>query len=128
MGHQVEDVFREIGGGAGDGVHFPKADHFGQRDPQFAGANSVELLRAAAQKLKALGWTLINADCTVVLDAPKIAPHRATMEHHLSEAAGGPVTLKGKRTEGVSSLGEGVQCFASALLIGPSSPSESESL
>ena len=108
--------------GAGDiGGLFPDTD------PQFAGANSIELLRAAAQKLTSLGWTLINADCTVVLDAPKIAPHREAMEYNLSEAAGGPVTLKGKRTEGVSSLGEGVQCFASALLVGPSGPTESES-
>ncbi len=98
--------------GAGDiGGMFPDTD------PSLSGANSIELLRLAAQYLQREGWTLMNADCTVVLDSPKIAPYRQTMENNLSDAAGGPVTLKGKRTEGVSALGQGVQCFASALMV-----------
>jgi 2-C-methyl-D-erythritol 2,4-cyclodiphosphate synthase len=90
---------------------------FPDTDPSLAGANSIELLRLAAQYLQREGWSLMNADCTVVLDSPKIATHRQTMEKNLSDAAGGPVTLKGKRTEGVSALGQGVQCFASALMV-----------
>jgi len=98
--------------GAGDiGQMFPDTD------ASLAGADSVQLLRLAAERLQELGWSLVNADCTVVLDAPKIAPHRGVMEKNLSDAAGGPVTLKGKRTEGVSALGQGVQCFASALMV-----------
>ena len=90
---------------------------FPDTDPALAGADSIALLRTAAARLANLGWTLVNADCTVVLDAPKIAPHRVTMEEKLSRAAGGPVTVKGKRTEGVAALTEGVQCHASALMV-----------
>jgi 2-C-methyl-D-erythritol 2,4-cyclodiphosphate synthase len=98
--------------GAGDiGGMFPDTD------PLLAGADSIQLLRRAAETLTERGWVLVNADCTVVLDSPKIAPHREAMEKNLSDAAGGPVTLKGKRTEGVAALGQGVQCFASALMV-----------
>lgn len=121
VAHAVIDAMLGAAGVGDIGGMFPDTD------AQFDGANSIELLRLASQRLRDLGWTLLNADCTVVLDAPKIAPHRETMELNLSEAAGGPVTLKGKRTEGVSALGEGVQCFASALLVGPRGSVESES-
>lgn len=98
--------------GAGDiGSMFPDTD------ASLAGADSIELLRRAAQHLQEQGWFLVNADCTVVLDIPKIAPYRQVMETNLSDAAGGPVTLKGKRTEGVPALGQGVQCFAAALMV-----------
>ncbi len=92
---------------------------FPDTDPAFAGADSLELLRATAQRLSDTGWTLLNADCTVVLDAPKLAPFRSEMEANLSAAAGAPVTVKGKRTEGVTALAEGLQCFALALMVGP---------
>ncbi|MCP3988030.1 MAG: 2-C-methyl-D-erythritol 2,4-cyclodiphosphate synthase [Actinomycetia bacterium] len=89
---------------------------FPDTDPSLAGADSIELLRAAVAKLSASGWRPINVDCTVVLDSPKLAPHRNEMEERLGGAVGAPVTVKGKRTEGVSALGEGVQCFAAALI------------
>ncbi len=111
LAHAVIDAMLGAAGAGDIGGFFPDTD------PTFKGANSIDLLRRAAQTLAQEGWTLINADCTIVLDAPKIAPSRTVMEHNLSEAAGGPVTLKGKRTEGVSALGEGVQCFASALMV-----------
>ena len=121
IAHAVIDAMLGAAGLGDIGAMFPDTD------PSYAGADSTELLRVAAARLREQGWSLINADCSVVLDAPKISPHRATMELNLSEAAGGPVTLKGKRTEGVSALGQGVQCFASALLAGPTASAESES-
>ncbi len=87
---------------------------FPDNDPALAGADSLELLRHAMGLISGEGWRVANVDCTVVLDAPKLAPHRPTMETLLSEIVGAPVTVKGKRTEGVAALGEGVQCFAVA--------------
>jgi 2C-methyl-D-erythritol 2,4-cyclodiphosphate synthase len=53
-----------------------------------------------------------------VLDAPKLAPRRAEMQRRLSEAAGAPVTVKGRRSEGVGAVGrgEGVMAWAVALV------------
>jgi 2-C-methyl-D-erythritol 2,4-cyclodiphosphate synthase len=66
--------------------------------------------------LAGTGWEPVNVDCTVVLDAPKLAPRRPDMEKTLSTAAGAPVTIKGKRTEGLAALAGGVQCHAVALV------------
>ncbi len=113
IAHSVIDAMLSAAGMGDIGVMFPDTD------PQFEGASSIELLSVAAERLRAAGWKIINADCTVVLDAPKISSHRRAMEINLSEAAGGPVTIKGKRTEGVTALAEGVQCWATVLMVGP---------
>jgi len=70
--------------------------------------------------VRAAGWSPGNVDCTVVLEAPKLAPRRAEMERLLTEAVGAPVTVKGKRAEGLGALGrrEGIACFAVALVTG----------
>ncbi len=99
--------------GLGDiGTHFPDSD------PALEGADSIAMLRLAAERVRASGWEPSNVDCTVVLDSPAVAPHRAEIEANLSAALGAPVTVKGKRTEGVGSLGrgDGVACFAVALV------------
>jgi 2-C-methyl-D-erythritol 2,4-cyclodiphosphate synthase len=59
-----------------------------------------------------------NVDVTVVLEAPRLAPHKAAMEDRLSSVVGAPVTVKPKRAEGLGAVGrgEGVACFAVALL------------
>ena len=63
-------------------------------------------------------WKIANVDCTVVLENPKLSPHREEMENLLSEAVGAPVTVKGRRPEGLGALGreEGIVCFAIALV------------
>lgn len=92
--------------------------HFPDTDPALAGADSIELLRAVGGELRAAGWRVANVDCSVVCDAPKIGPHRDEMQRRLSDAAGGPVTVKGKRPEGLGALGrnEGIACWAVALV------------
>lgn len=102
------------GAGLGDiGMHFPDTD------AAWAGADSIELLRATAEKVRADGWMLANIDCSVVCEQPKLAPHREQMQSRLSDAAGGPVTVKGRRAEKLGAIGEGlgIVCFASALLV-----------
>jgi 2-C-methyl-D-erythritol 2,4-cyclodiphosphate synthase len=90
---------------------------FSDSDPAFADADSVELLRRAMVEVAAAGWSVVNVDCTVILDAPKLAPHKAEIEARLSAAVGGEVRVKGKRTEGLDGLQGGVQCHAVALVV-----------
>jgi 2-C-methyl-D-erythritol 2,4-cyclodiphosphate synthase len=101
--------------GLGDiGQHFPDTD------PAWAGADSIELLCRAVADVRAAGWQPQNVDCTVVLETPKLAPHRDAMSGRLSAAVGAPVTIKGKRAEGLGALGrgEGIACLAVALVTG----------
>ena len=91
---------------------------FPDTDPELAGADSVDLLRRAADAVRAAGWRPGNIDCSVVLDRPKLAPVKAEMEANLSIAAGAPVTVTGRRSEGLGALGrgEGVVAWAVALV------------
>lgn len=92
--------------------------------PDLAGSDSVELLRRAAAAVRAEGWCIANVSCTVVLDAPKIAPYRSAMRERLSEAVGAPVAVTGRRSEGVGALGrrEGVAAWSVALVYHDPSP------
>ncbi len=118
QGHSDADVIAHActdallgGAGLGDiGQLFPDTD------PDLAGADSLGLLARVVTVLADAGWAAVNVDCTVVLDRPRIAPIREEMERNLSGVVGAPVTIKGKRTEGLTSLGEGAHCWAVALL------------
>jgi 2-C-methyl-D-erythritol 2,4-cyclodiphosphate synthase len=91
---------------------------FPDTDERWRGADSVSLLAEAARLVREAGWSVQNVDCTVVLDSPKLAPVRDAAQARLGEAVGAPVTVKGKRTEGVGALGrgEGVVAWAVALI------------
>lgn len=92
--------------------------HFSDTDPQWAGADSLELLAAVATIVRGAGFEPGNVDCSVVLDAPKLAPHRDAMQQRLSAAVDADVTVKAKRSEGVGTFGRGeaVACWAVALV------------
>ena len=113
--HAVIDALLGAAGLGDIGQHFPDTD------PAWAGADSLDLVRRTVADVRAAGWEPGNVDCTVVAEAPKLAPRRADMEAGLSEAVGAPVTVKGKRAEGLGSLGrsEGIACFAVALVERP---------
>ncbi|GJM38087.1 MAG: 2-C-methyl-D-erythritol 2,4-cyclodiphosphate synthase [Acidimicrobiales bacterium] len=91
---------------------------FPDTDPTLAGADSIDLLRRAAAAVRESGWRPGNVDCSVVLDRPKLAPVKAEMEANLSAAAGAPVSVTGRRSEGVGALGrgEGIVAWAVALV------------
>jgi 2-C-methyl-D-erythritol 2,4-cyclodiphosphate synthase len=112
IAHAITDAFLGAAGLGDIGSHFPDTD------PALQGADSIELLRAAMAGVRTAGWTPLNADCSVVLDAPKLAPVRGEMQDRLSEAVGAPVTIKGKRPEGIGALGrgDGIACWAVALV------------
>lgn len=94
--------------------------HFPDDDPRFADADSIELLGSVAAEVVAAGWQVANVDCSVIAERPKLAPARAEMQRRLSAAIGAPVTVKGRRAEGIGALGraEGIVALATALLVG----------
>jgi len=99
--------------GLGDlGQRFPDTD------PLWAGADSLALLREVAGAVRAAGWEPGNVDVSVVCERPKLAPQRSAMEERLASAAGCPVTVKGRRAEGLGALGraEGIAAWAVALV------------
>ncbi len=112
IAHAITDAILGAAGLGDIGGFFPDTD------PAHAGADSVELLASAAASVRQAGWSVVNADCTIVLDAPKIAPVREDMQRQLGEAIDAPVLVKGKRTEGIGALGrgDGIACWAVALL------------
>jgi 2-C-methyl-D-erythritol 2,4-cyclodiphosphate synthase len=93
-------------------------EHFPDTDPTLAGAHSLELLARVVASVREAGWEPGNVDCSVVLERPKLAPVRATMQTRLSAAVGADVTVKATRAEGLGALGrsEGVACWAVALV------------
>lgn len=110
IAHAVTDAVLGACGAGDIGSLFPDTD------PAHAGADSIELLRRAVAVVAADGWSVLNADVTVICDAPKLAPHRDAMIANVSGALGAPVSIKGKRTEGVEGLGGGIQSHAVALV------------
>lgn len=96
-------------------------EHFPDTDPAWAGADSVAILGAVRELTAKQGWAVGNVDCTVVLEAPKLAPYRAEMAARLGAAVGAGVSVKATRAEGLGAIGrgEGVACWAVALVERP---------
>ena len=115
VAHAATDALLSAAGLGDIGTHFPDTD------PAYAGADSLVLLTEAAAKVRAAGWEPGNVDCAVVCERPKIASRRAEMEARLSGAAGAPITVKGRRAEGLGAIGrgEGIACFAVAVVTAP---------
>jgi 2-C-methyl-D-erythritol 2,4-cyclodiphosphate synthase len=112
IAHAVTDALLGAAGLGDIGQLFPDTD------PALAGADSLVLLAEAVRQVRAAGWEPGNVDCTVVLEAPKLAPRKAEIQQLLSGTVGAPVTVKGKRAERLGALGrrEGIACHAVALV------------
>jgi 2-C-methyl-D-erythritol 2,4-cyclodiphosphate synthase len=112
IAHAICDALLGAAGLGDIGSHFPDTD------PAFAGADSLDLLARVVERVTA-DFVVSNVDTTVVLEAPKLAPHRAEIQSRLQDVVGAPVNVKAKRAEALGSLGrrEGIACFAVALLV-----------
>jgi 2-C-methyl-D-erythritol 4-phosphate cytidylyltransferase/2-C-methyl-D-erythritol 2,4-cyclodiphosphate synthase len=87
-------------------------------DPQYAGADSMELLRRAVQCVRDAGYAVSNLDCTIVAERPPLAPHIQQMRANLASAVGVPIdccNVKAKHTEGMGYTGEGIGMAAYAI-------------
>ena len=113
VGHAICDALLGAAGMGDIGTHFPDTD------PAFEGADSMELLARVVSSVTA-SWEIANVDTTVVLEAPRLAPHREDIQQRLQQVVGAPVSVKAKRAEALGALGrrEGIACFAVALLVG----------
>lgn len=112
IAHAVADALLGAAGLGDIGQHFPDTD------PTWKGANSLRLLEEVVRLVRGERWTIGNVDCSVVCEAPKLAPRRDEMQSALSSVVGAPVSVKGRRAEGLGSLGrrEGIACWAVAVL------------
>lgn len=102
--------------GLGDiGTMFPPGD------PQWAGSSSLDLLRRAYSAVWTEGWELMNADCVLVGEEPRIGPHREAMQNALAEALEVDwhrISVRATTTDrlGFTGRGEGLAAHAVALL------------
>jgi 2-C-methyl-D-erythritol 2,4-cyclodiphosphate synthase len=102
--------------GAGDiGRHFP------DRDPRWKDADSMALLSTTAELVRGQGYAFVQADVTIIAEAPRLSPHLAAMSAALAERLGsapGSVSLKAKTNEGMGFIGrgEGIAVIAVATL------------
>ncbi|MGD0492999.1 MAG: 2-C-methyl-D-erythritol 2,4-cyclodiphosphate synthase [Steroidobacteraceae bacterium] len=102
--------------GEGDiGRHFPDSD------PRYRGADSRVFLRTVAEMMRKAGFKLINADLTVLAEAPRIAAHRSAIAANLAADLGVEarfINIKATTTErmGFIGRGEGLAALASVLL------------
>jgi 2-C-methyl-D-erythritol 2,4-cyclodiphosphate synthase len=112
VAHAVTDALFGAAAMGDIGSHFPDTD------PAFAGADSMDLLARAVLSVSTR-FEIGNVDVTVVIEAPKLAPHREAMQARLAEVLGAPASIKAKRAESLGAIGrgEGVACFAVALLM-----------
>ncbi len=112
VAHAVAEALLGAAGLGDLGRHFPA------RDPAWAGADSMELLDRVSLMVGAQGMALVNADCTVVCERPRLAEHTDAMANRLEGLLGAPVSVKAKRAEGLGAIGrvEGIACLAVVLL------------
>jgi len=88
--------------------------HFPDTDPRFAGADSIVLLREVVALVRAEGWKVEHVDATVMMERPKLAPHREAIAARLREAVGASVSVKATTGERMGFVGreEGVAAMA----------------
>lgn len=93
---------------------------FPDSDPQYAGADSIRLLRQVAALLKERGYAVVNVDATLIAQRPKIASYRERMEKNLAAALGvdrGRVNVKATTEEGLGFTGDGSGMAAQAVAL-----------
>jgi 2-C-methyl-D-erythritol 2,4-cyclodiphosphate synthase len=112
LAHAVTDAILGAAGLGDIGQHFPDTDL------EFKDADSLALLREVVARVAAAGWRIEYVDATVMLERPKLAPHREAIMAALSAAVGAPVHVKATTGEGMGFVGreEGVAALAVATL------------
>ena len=94
--------------------------HYPPSDPQWAGADSRDLLRRVNLLLRHDGWIVTNADITLVCEQPKITPHAEQMQVNISEDLGldpEDISIKATTTEGLGFCGRGEGITALAVVL-----------
>lgn len=118
--HALTDALLGTIGDGDIGQHFPPSD------PKWKGAASSLFLEDAMRRVSARGGRIVNADVTILAEAPKIGPHRPAMQATIAKILGlssDRVGIKATTTEGLGFTGrrEGIAAMASATVLLPSS-------
>ena len=111
--HAVMDAILGAAGLGDIGMHFPDTD------PRYKDADSLFLLERVMRLIGLQGLAVGNIDATVVLQQPRLAPHRRRIQETLAGVVSAPFNLKATTTEGLAftGRGEGVAAYAVALLV-----------
>ena len=93
---------------------------FPDTDPAYEGADSLQLLKTAMERVRNAGFALCNVDATVVCQRPKLKDHIPLMQQRLAHALGADpslISVKATTTEGVGPEGQGVCIRATAICL-----------
>jgi 2-C-methyl-D-erythritol 2,4-cyclodiphosphate synthase len=115
LAHAVIDALLGAAGMGDIGAHFPNTDE------RWRDADSMALLASVVENVQVAGFGIVNVDCTVVMEAPKLAPHRQAIRERLAEVLElepARVNVKASTGEGMGFVGrgEGVAALAVASL------------
>jgi 2-C-methyl-D-erythritol 2,4-cyclodiphosphate synthase len=115
LAHAVIDALLGAAGLGDIGERFPAGEE------RWRDADSIELLRSVVASVVAEGLRIVNVDCTVLIEAPKLAPHRQAIRERLATALAlepGQVNVKASSGEGMGFIGrgEGVAALATVNL------------
>ncbi len=112
--HAITDALLGAAGLGDIGTLFPDTDE------RFRGADSAVLLEEALRQVKATGYAVGNVDCTVVAQAPKLAPYKPAMRERIASILGivpSQVNVKAKTAEKLGPVGEGLSMEAQAVVL-----------
>ena len=115
IAHALIDALLGAAGLGDIGSLFPSSDE------RWRGADSLDLLARAYGEVRGAGWALVNADCVLIGEEPRIAARREEMQEQLAAALSvepGHVTVRATSSDGLgfTGRGEGLAAQAVALL------------
>jgi len=108
LAHAIMDALLGAAGLGDIGQHYPDDDE------AWSEADSMDLLAEVVEMLEAVGWKLVHVDATIMLERPKIAPHREAIKASLEKLVGS-VNVKATTGEGMGFVGRGEGAAALAV-------------
>lgn len=112
--HAITDAILSAAGLPDIGQLFPNASE------ENRGRNSAEMLAIGMKSVREAGWSIINLDCVVQLERPKLSPHKDHMKKRIAEILQirpDQISIKGKTGEGVGEIGRGELCEATCVVL-----------
>jgi 2-C-methyl-D-erythritol 2,4-cyclodiphosphate synthase len=113
LAHAVIDALLGAAGLGDIGEHFPDSEE------RYRDADSLELMGRVLEMVRALGLQVVNVDCTVVMEEPRLGPHRGEIRERLARAlelARERVNVKATSGEGIGFVGRGEGVAALAIV------------
>jgi 2-C-methyl-D-erythritol 2,4-cyclodiphosphate synthase len=114
LSHALVDAVLGAAGLGDIGWLFPSGD------PRWKGASSLDLLRRACEVVREAGWELVNADCVLIGEEPRLAPVREEMRANLAAAMGvepDRIAVRATTTDGLGFTGRGEGLAAQAVAL-----------